>query len=161
MNKKILLTISLAFCGYSTYVKPYYNNLKHLTKQEKVVPLDLDSINWNRLISAIIYVESKNDSMAIGTKNSIGCLQITPIYIAQVNKLLDKKKYRLKDRFNKRRSIEIFNLYQEHFNPEKDIDLAIKLHNPRASHLYRDSIMCKYNEIKLPNNKNNNNICKK
>lgn len=155
MNKKILLAISLTFCGYSAHVSPYYNNLKHIEHNEKIVPLDIDSINWNRLISAIIYVESKNDSMAIGTKNSIGCLQITPIYIEQVNKVLSKKKYKLKDRFNKRKSIEIFNLYQEHFNPEKDVELAIKLHNPRASHLYRDSIMCKYNKIKLPNNNNN------
>lgn len=155
MKKKILLIISLTCSSYSVNVSPYSNNLKHITPQEKIIPIDIDSINWNRLISSIIYVESKNDPNAIGTKNSIGCLQITPIYIEQVNKVLGKNKYKLKDRFNKRKSIEIFNLYQDHFNPEKDINLAIKLHNPRASHLYRDSIMCKYDKIKLPNNKNN------
>lgn len=88
--------------------------------------------SWDKLIQAIIYVESKgNDNAKHGS--SVGALQITPIAVAQCNKILQarrsKKRYTLSDRFSRKKSIEMFNLIQEYFNPKKSIEKAIRLWN--------------------------------
>jgi len=35
----------------------------------------------------------------------------------------------------------MFEILQNHYNPDKDIDKAIKLHNPKASQSYRTKII--------------------
>lgn len=109
------------------------------TKKEKT--------DWEYLIESIIYIESNGFDSVIGNKNCVGCLQLTPIYIREVNKLA-KTKYKLSDRFSKQKSIEMFNILQNHYNPDKDIKKAIKLHNPNAPKLYSIKILKKLNILK-------------
>ena len=76
------------------------------------------SIPKNTLIDAIIYVESRGDINAHNIKeNAVGCLQIRPILVREVNRLLAKndipKVYTLEDRWNKQKSIEMFNVIKE------------------------------------------------
>ena len=67
------------------------------------------------LIDAIIYVESRGDINAHNIKeNAVGCLQIRPIMLREVNRLLGYNKYKLADRWNKEKSIEMFNVIKEH-----------------------------------------------
>lgn len=115
----------------------------------EVVRIEKQTVDWDRLIEAIIWRESKGDNNAVNNKtNAVGCMQITPIYLKQCNKIAGHEKYKLSDRYSRIKSIEMFNLYQSHFNPEKDLHLAIKLHNPRASYKYHKDIENKYNELK-------------
>lgn len=73
------------------------------------------SIPKNNLIEAIIYVESRGDVNAYNAKeNAVGCLQIRPIMLREVNRLLGYNKYQLVDRLNKVKSIEMFNVIKEH-----------------------------------------------
>jgi hypothetical protein len=73
------------------------------------------SIPKNNLIDAIIYVESRGDINAYNAKeNAVGCLQIRPIMLREVNRLLGYNKYKLADRWNKVKSIEMFNVIKEH-----------------------------------------------
>jgi hypothetical protein len=73
------------------------------------------SIPKNNLIDAIIYVESRGDVNAYNAKeNAVGCLQIRPIMLREVNRLLGYNKYQLTDRWNKVKSIEMFNVIKEH-----------------------------------------------
>jgi hypothetical protein len=73
------------------------------------------SIPKNNLIDAIIYVESRGDINAYNAKeNAVGCLQIRPIMLREVNRLLGYNKYKLADRWNKQKSIEMFNVIKEH-----------------------------------------------
>jgi hypothetical protein len=73
------------------------------------------SIPKNNLIDAIIYVESRGDVNAYNAKeNAVGCLQIRPIMLREVNRLLGYNKYKLTDRWNKVKSIEMFNVIKEH-----------------------------------------------
>jgi hypothetical protein len=121
-----------------------------------VVKLSDSDIKWNRLIESIIYVESRNDSTVIGEKkNAVGVLQITPVYVYEVNRILEKsdstgvcKHFNLSDRFSKCKSIEMFNIYQNKKNPKRKLRLAIKLHNPKSYDSYADSVMQKYKELK-------------
>ena len=72
------------------------------------------SIPKNNLIDAIIYVESRGDVNAYNAKeNAVGCLQIRPIMLREVNRLLGYNKYKLTDRWNKVKSIEMFNVIKQ------------------------------------------------
>ena len=72
------------------------------------------TIPKNNLIDAIIYVESKGDIKAHNiSEGAVGCLQIRPIMLREVNRLLGYNKYQLSDRWNKVKSIEMFNVIKE------------------------------------------------
>ena len=67
------------------------------------------------LIEAIIYVESRGDIKAHNiSEDAVGCLQIRPIMLREVNRLLGYNKYKLADRWNKAKSIEMFNVIKDH-----------------------------------------------
>ena len=117
-------------------------------KVVEVVRVEKENVDWDKLIEAIIWRESGGDNKAVNRKtNAVGCLQITPIYLRQCNKIAGHKKYKPSDRYSRRKSIEMFNIYQKHFNPNKDLHLAIKLHNPRAGYTYHRDIEKKYKEL--------------
>ena len=90
--------------------------------------------NWERVINAIIQVESKGNPKAYNKSGDcVGVLQITPVLVKQCNVFLEKekstKRYTLKDRWNVEKSKEMFILIQEHLNPEHNIEKAIKCWN--------------------------------
>ncbi len=63
----------------------------------------------NSLVDAIIYVESRNNPNAWNKReDACGVLQIRPIMINDVNRILKRNQYTLNDRWNKTKSIEIF-----------------------------------------------------
>lgn len=83
------------------------------------------TIPKNNLIDAIIYVESRGDINAYNAKeNAVGCLQIRPIMLKEVNRLLGYNKYKLADRWNKQKSIQMFNVIKEHTTNPTDEKLA-------------------------------------
>ena len=78
-------------------------------------------------------VESNNNPKAIGGGGSVGLLQITPVLVKDCNKILEKqksaKRYTLKDRLSAQKSIEMFILIQEYYNPQHNVEKAIRLWN--------------------------------
>ena len=56
--------------------------------------IDIDTtITWNDFVSAVIYIESRGDSLAYNTKEkAVGVLQIRPIMLREVNRVLRKNK---------------------------------------------------------------------
>jgi soluble lytic murein transglycosylase-like protein len=83
------------------------------------------TIPKNNLIEAIIYVESRGDINAYNAKeNAVGCLQIRPIMLREVNRLLGYNKYKLTDRWNKEKSIQMFNVIKKHTTNPTDEKLA-------------------------------------
>lgn len=94
----------------------------------EVVRVEKERVNLGKLIEAIIWRESRSDDKAINHKtNAVGSLQITPIYLKQCNRIVGYEKYKLSDRYSRVKSIEMFNLYQDYFNPNKDLHLAITI----------------------------------
>jgi len=68
------------------------------------------TVSWNDFVNAVIYVESKgNDSAYCAKEKAIGCLQIRPIMIAEINRIQKKVIYKHSDAWNRAKSIEIFN----------------------------------------------------
>ncbi|MBQ4291664.1 MAG: lytic transglycosylase domain-containing protein [Muribaculaceae bacterium] len=108
--KKILLrsilTIVLVFLGL---------NLSAQTTEKE----------WNTLIRAMIQCESKGNPKA---KNGpyVGVLQISKICVRGVNQI-GVKKFSYNDRLSREKSIEMFNIFNDKYNPDHDIEKAIRM----------------------------------
>ena len=77
------------------------------------------------LLMAVMAVESNFDTMAYNEKeNAAGVLQIRPIMVREVNRLLGEDKYTLKDRWSKAKSIEMFNVIRSHLKGATDEQIA-------------------------------------
>ena len=77
------------------------------------------------LLNAVMAVESNFDTMAYNAKeNAAGVLQIRPIMVREVNRLLNEDKYTLKDRWSKVKSIEMFNVIRSHLKGASDEEIA-------------------------------------
>ena len=93
---------------------------------------------WEELMNAISYVESRHNPKA---RNGIyvGCLQIGPGMVSEVNNILKKEnnptRYTLNDRYDPQKSREMFVIFQNKYNPEGNFERAIRMWNggPRFS----------------------------
>lgn len=77
------------------------------------------SATWPRsqLIAAIIQVESSGNDRAIGDKGTaVGPLQIRPILVDDVNRIVGEKRFTLTDRTDRAKSIEMFRIYSRHYS---------------------------------------------
>jgi hypothetical protein len=84
-----------------------------------------EPIMQDPLIAAIIQVESGGDTLAYNSKeDAVGCLQIRPIMVREVNRLLGKDSFTLQDRWNKAKSIQMFNILRSHTKNPTDEKLA-------------------------------------
>jgi len=87
--------------------------------------LSVQELASDKLINAIIYVESKGDDLAYNSKeNAAGCLQIRPIALKEVNRILGYKKYTLNDRWSRVKSIEMFNVIKSNIKSPTDERIA-------------------------------------
>ena len=87
--------------------------------------IEEDGIKWyttdTLLLSAIMFVESRhNDSAYCASEDAVGCLQIRKTMVRDVNRILKRQgnstKYKMKDRWDRIKSIEIFNIYCAHYD---------------------------------------------
>lgn len=97
----------------------------------------MDRVVWERLVHAICMVESGCDDSARNPKSSAsGRFQMLKIYVDEVNRIKGKKVYSYNDRFDPLKAREMFEIYQQHYNPNKNIDRAIILHRGKKSKSY-------------------------
>ena len=106
--------------------------------------------DWNPVMDAIIQVESEGNPKAV-SGNSVGAMQITPILVKDCNEILkeqkSKKQYTMADRYSVTKSKEMFLIIQKYYNPENNIEKAIRLWNGgikysvRATNRYYRKVM--------------------
>ena len=99
-----------------------------VTKVVEAIPRNIKKLDIeNNLIPAMIQVESLGNDSAIGDvhligNEAVGALQIRPIMIREVNRILKiqklKKRFKRKDRYNRTKSIEMFMVWKEYHHPE-------------------------------------------
>lgn len=104
--------------------------------------------DWELFTQALIWVESKGDSKAVGSKDDMGVLQITPILLQDCNRILKYEAFTLEDRLDSLRSVEMFNIIQDHYNPQHDYHWALKIWNSGAPLSYHRKVMDRFNQIK-------------
>lgn len=113
------------------------------------IPEEIEEVTeWDVFVEALIQVESEGNPFAVGKTNDLGILQITPIYVKDVNRILGEERFTLDCRVDIDKSLEMFEIYQSYYNPDRDINRAIKLHNPGAGSDYKEKILSKINELK-------------
>lgn len=97
----------------------------------------LDRLNWEKLVHAICMVESNcNDNARNKKSTASGRFQMLKIYVDEVNRIKGKHIYSYNDRFNPKKAREMFEIYQSHHNPTKDIDRAIVIHRGKKEKSY-------------------------
>tara|TARA_R110002153_G_scaffold38572_1_gene111902 strand:+ start:2639 stop:3136 length:498 start_codon:yes stop_codon:yes gene_type:complete len=124
--KKLLLLLSI----------PLFISSGHINTPSKPPPIiklhdttPLPAIlhdSTNTLINALIHVESRGIDSAVGDTHlqspSIGVLQIRPVMVREVNRILklmgSTQRYKLKDRFDRQSSIEMFLFWKNYHHPE-------------------------------------------
>ena len=115
MKKKIIL---LAFCvpivaAKCPTLKPNY--------VVNLPSIKVKTITDKELINALINVESANNDNAYRScEGAAGALQIRRTMVRDVNRILRRQKsnqqYTYEDRWNRQKSIEMFNIYCNHYN---------------------------------------------
>ena len=88
-------------------------------------------ISERDLVSALILVESRGNDSAIGDRHlvgneAVGALQIRPIMVREVNRILkiqkSDKRYKLKDRFDREKTIEMFMIWKNFHHKDSDFE---------------------------------------
>ena len=121
----------LCTAGFTTKQKIYY--------EPPPVVIQVDSLTeWQIFIMSLIEVECERNPKA-KLKDAIGPFQITPIYVEEINRLYNTK-YIHEDAWDLDKSLQMFEMMNDYYNPKRNIDDAIKLHNPTADSRYSKKI---------------------
>lgn len=109
-------------------------DIKHMNDLIELAPKQIEQIaipTEADLINALIRVESRGNDSAIGDRHlvgneAVGALQIRPIMVREVNRILKLKKsdnrFKLSDRFDREKTIEMFLVWKNHHHPEGDFE---------------------------------------
>lgn len=115
MLKKLgtfLLFLTVTFNGwvaYSIVTHPEFDGY---------LILDVPADKYDRLFTAIAQVESNHDPRAFNQKEGArGILQITPIMVDEVNRIVGEQRYLIEDCFSIFKSKQMFRIYCEHWFP--------------------------------------------
>jgi hypothetical protein len=103
------------------------SNVMRIAEDIRVKP-KTKVIPYDNLIRAIIHVESKGDDSAVNESGAVGCMQIKPIMVREVNRILIKigetRQFKLEDRLSRFRSVQMFTLWRQ-YHHESDSDEVI------------------------------------
>jgi hypothetical protein len=130
--------IPLSLCLVLTFFV-FYTNFTSRPELEEVPILEEEQIEVfnipytyylerDPLLNAIAFVESGYDTTAIGDFQDYGLLQITPIMVKEINRILRQKgdtlRYTLDDRRSPIKSIEMYYIYHGYYNNEHPEEIA-------------------------------------
>lgn len=116
-------------------------------------PKDIQvALSERDLVSALILVESRGNDSAIGDRHivggeAVGALQIRPIMVREVNRILkiqkSDKRFKLKDRFDREKTLEMFYIWKNFHHKDSDFERIARNWNggPRG---YKNSRTQKY-----------------
>ena len=131
MKKVLLLGLLPLFISSNTKILEFnYEKIEQpiLELNRKDVPPIIED---ERLVSALILVESRGNDSAIGDRHlvgneAVGALQIRPIMVKEVNRILKiqkiNKRFTLKDRFERDKSIEMFYIWKNYHHKDSDYE---------------------------------------
>jgi len=152
-HKLIIEFITLLIAGYSLayfMILGVLSVAKGCERNEFIkcdtVYIDRQLTEWEMLQLALIEVESDYDSLAVSSKGAMGIMQIMPIYIDDVNRIIGTE-YIPADAQCPQISLDCFRVINYTYNPEKDVLRAISIHNPKAGSWYQKRVLSKMEKI--------------
>lgn len=108
------------------------------------------AIEWELFYEALTIVESNQNSSKVGDDGlAVGIAQIQPVILADLLRL--GSEFSSYDRFDALKSRQMYQLIQNHYNPERDLYTAAMVWNSGGGKKYYDKIMTEFNKLKLLN----------
>jgi hypothetical protein len=103
------------------------------------------------LINAVIQVESGNNDNAYHKgEDAVGCLQIRQTMVNDVNRILARRdidlRYSYNDRWDRNKSIEMFNIYCNHYNLVESEEIA-RCWNGGPRGIYKEATIGYWNKV--------------
>ena len=128
--------------------------------EETIIELEAKDIKPittdDELVSALIMVESRGNDSAVGDKHlvgneAIGALQIRPIMVREVNRILklqkSNKRFTLKDRFERDKSIEMFYIWKNWHHKNDNAEVTARCWNGGGSGYKMKSTIKYWNKV--------------
>ena len=117
---KQVTTIVMATFG-TILLSSIGNNVSSKTQikvQTEPIEEVAEVVVWDSFVAAVIQVESRgNDNAYCRKEDAVGCLQIRPIMVREVNRILKlnniRMRYTLNGRWSRVRSLEMFEIMAE------------------------------------------------
>jgi len=149
--KKVIILLAVPVLVGNTSPEPvqicYEETIIEL--EPKDVPL---VVSERDLVSALILVESRGNDSAIGDRHivggeAVGALQIRPVMVREVNRILkiqkSDKRFKLKDRFDRDKTLEMFHIWKNFHHKDSDFETIARNWNggPKG---YKNSRTLKY-----------------
>jgi len=114
-----------------------------------------EPIKIDRILVAHQIWESHEDSLAYNLiEDAVGIMQITPITVCDVNRILKRhgisKRYYLSDRWSVKKSVEMWYIIQQEYNPSYELTIASRVWNSgtvkdlKSTRAYCDSVKVIY-----------------
>ena len=128
MAKSLTLTIKLS--DTRSELESTRTRLEQVEQELAEKSLEANSLSeWDMFTLALMKVESNYEPTAESSVGAKGYFQITPIYVAEVNRV-HKTNYVYEEVVNSfEQSYEVFTLMQEAHNEAYNMDKALILHN--------------------------------
>tara|TARA_R110000803_G_scaffold49809_3_gene103604 strand:- start:1647 stop:2141 length:495 start_codon:yes stop_codon:yes gene_type:complete len=130
--KKVILLLAISPVFVSSITpEPIQVSYEETIVEVKRKDIQLDSPTPTDLIDALILVESRGNDSAIGDRHlvgneAVGALQIRPIMVREVNRILKLQgkiqRFKLKDRFDRQKSINMFIVWKKWHHPNSDLE---------------------------------------
>ena len=114
------------------------------------------------LLTALIFVESRGNDSAIGDRHlvgneAVGVLQIRPIMVREVNRILKiqgkTERFDLKDRFDRQQSIRMFMVWKNYHHKDSEPEVIARNWNGGPKGYKKDRTIKYWNKIEKQLNK--------
>lgn len=135
----LLLMIPVTIIGGELDLKLYRSTQRELSY------IMLPEVNikpdkqWYNLIKAIHWIESRNGKRIIGDGGkAVGPLQIHKGMVDLVNKIQSEYHFSYKDRTSFNKSLLMFEIFQDKYNPSRNIEITAKIWNGGSRSKYPD-----------------------
>lgn len=94
------------------------------------MPENSFELHKRQVVAKVIQIESNGRHDAVGDGGrAIGVLQIWPIMVDEVNRLIGREEFTYDDRWDSLKSVQMFMHFQDKVNPEWDEELAVRKWN--------------------------------
>ena len=160
MKKVVLLGLLPLFISSNTNVpiEVCYEETIIELKPKNIQPIITDG----DLLTALIFVESRGNDSAIGDRHlvgneAVGALQIRPIMVREVNRILKiqgkTERFDLKDRFDREKSIHMFMIWKEFHHKDSSPEKVARNWNGGPKGYKKDRTIKYWNKIEKQLNK--------
>ena len=154
MKKVVLLGLLPLFINSNTNVpiEVCYEETIIELKSKDIQPIITDG----DLLTALIFVESRGNDSAIGDRHlvgneAVGALQIRPIMVREVNRILKiqgkTERFDLKDRFDRQQSIRMFMVWKNYHHKNSEPEVIARNWNGGPKGYKKDRTIKYWNKI--------------